>query len=114
MHSYPGNVRELYNILVSIVAVAAPGQVLDVHLAPAKLTRSRTEQIFQEVVDSQTNKDSLPIHKTLDEIARKLVLYALDLQDGNLTRTAKYLQISVFGLHKMMKRLGIPRPDRKK
>jgi transcriptional regulator with PAS, ATPase and Fis domain len=111
-YPYPGNVRELYNILVSIVAVAPPGQVLDVPLAPAKLTRSRTEQIFREVVDSKTGSDSLPIHKTLDEIARKLVLYALDLQDGNLTRTAKYLQISVFGLHKMMKRLGIPRPDR--
>jgi transcriptional regulator with PAS, ATPase and Fis domain len=113
-YSYPGNVRELYNILVSIVAVASPGQVLDVHLAPAKLIRSRTEQIFQEVVDSQIGKETLPIHKTLDEVARKLVLHALDLKDGNLTHTAKYLDISVFGLRKMMKRLGIERPERNK
>ncbi len=111
-YPYPGNVRELYNILVSIVAVAAPGQVLDVQLAPAKLMRSRTEQIFQEVVDTQTGKDSLPIHKTIDEITRKLVVHALNLHEGNLTRTAKYLQISVFGLRKMMKRLQVDRPEK--
>lgn len=111
-YPYPGNVRELYNILVSIVAVATPGQVLDVQLAPPKLMRSRTEQIFQEVVDAQIGNDSLPIHKTIDEITRKLVIYALSLHEGNLTRTAKYLQISVFGLRKMMKRLSVDRPEK--
>ncbi|HSP07305.1 MAG TPA: sigma 54-interacting transcriptional regulator [Acidobacteriota bacterium] len=111
-YSYPGNVRELYNILASVVAMARPGQVLDVNLAPEKLRKSRRDELLEELIEPHLRKDSLPIKETMDEIAGRLVLYALKLHGGNLARTAKYLDISAFGLRKMMKRLRIRRPEK--
>jgi transcriptional regulator with PAS, ATPase and Fis domain len=106
-YPYPGNIRELVNILSAMVAVAHPGEILDVHLAPAKLLEKRGEQ---DAEDDTTFRMDPPqdLHAQIDAYSRKLILDALNQCQWNLSQTAKTLKVSPFGLRKMMKRLDIP------
>lgn len=108
-YHYPGNVRELVNIVRSAVAQAHPGSVLGSELLPEKVLRSNvfhaTECILQENEAGAVN-----LHSILDETSRKLIQHALEVHQGNLTRAAQYLNITPRGIRKMMQRLGISRP----
>jgi DNA-binding NtrC family response regulator len=100
-YSYPGNVRELINILTSMVALAHPGEVLDVHLLPPKVREERVEDLLD------LDQTSLNLHEALDEMSRRMITRALKLHNGNISRTAQHLGLTPFGLRKMIKRLGI-------
>jgi transcriptional regulator with PAS, ATPase and Fis domain len=102
-YSYPGNVRELVNLLASMVALAQPGEMLDVHLAPGKLLKHGSNVAGIKVSEGKP----LNLHDAVDEYTKKLILEALEQNDWNFTRTAKQLGITHFGLRKMMRRLGI-------
>ncbi|MCI0602799.1 sigma 54-interacting transcriptional regulator [bacterium] len=105
-YSYPGNIRELVNLLSSIVALAHPGEILDLHLAPGKLLQQGANK--SPASDPDLAEDSIDLRGQMDALSRKLVLRALNLHDWNMTDTAKSLRITRFGLRKMMKRLNIP------
>jgi transcriptional regulator with PAS, ATPase and Fis domain len=102
-YSYPGNMRELTNILNSMVALAHPGEVLDVHLAPDRLVKTARSR------DDRTEAIGGPIdlRNKLDETSKDLILRALHLNDWNISAAARSLKVTRFGLQKMMKRLGI-------
>lgn len=102
-YSYPGNVRELLNLLNSMVALAHPGEVLDTDLAPGKLLRHNSGQ---HVIEEDAAGD-IDLHEKLDEVSRKLILKALEQHNSNVAAAARSLHISQFGLRKMMKRLNI-------
>lgn len=105
-YSYPGNVREMMNLLTSMIALAHPGEILDLHLAPGKLLQQGAN--IQTDFEMEFDERSLDLPKKLDELSRTLTMRALNLHDWNLSAAAKALGISRFGLRKMMKRLGIP------
>jgi two-component system, NtrC family, response regulator PilR len=105
-YSYPGNVREMTNLLESMIALAHPGEILDLHLAPGKLLEQGAN--IQDDSQMAMNHGSIHLRQQVDELSRTLTLRALNLNDWNLTAAAKALGISRFGLRKMMKRLGIP------
>lgn len=107
-YQYPGNVRELSNILSSMVALANPGEILDVHLAPGRLLEGTTALIATEESQSDVPSHPVNLREAVDEYTRKLVVQSLHLHDWNLTKTAKSLEMTSFGLRKMMIRLGIP------
>jgi transcriptional regulator with PAS, ATPase and Fis domain len=104
-YSYPGNVREMINLLSSIITLAHPGEILDTHLAPGKLLEQGS---IQTSFESELQGDSIDFRKKLDEFSRTLAMRALHLHDWNVAAAAKSMHLSRFGLHKMMKRLGIP------
>ncbi|HSE42654.1 MAG TPA: sigma 54-interacting transcriptional regulator [Acidobacteriota bacterium] len=103
-YEYPGNIRELMNILRSMVALAHPGEILDVHLIPEKMLGAKTDRISM-----QSSEPSKPydLRKTLQDVSRDLITQALAQNDGNIVKTAQHLQLTPFGLRKMMKRLNI-------
>lgn len=107
-YQYPGNVRELSNILSSMVALANPGEILDVHLAPGRLLEGATAQTTTEEPQSNIPQHPVNLRAAVDDYTRKLVVQSLHQQDWNLTKTAKSLEMTTFGLRKMMIRLGIP------
>ena len=106
-YSYPGNVRELVNILNSMVALAHQGEILDVHLAPEKLLQGKNLE-SEETPREEPAPESIDLHLALNETSRNLIHRALELQSWNIAKTAKYLNVTGYGLRKMMKRLGIP------
>jgi transcriptional regulator with PAS, ATPase and Fis domain len=107
-YSYPGNVRELINILKAMVALAHPGEVLDVHLVPEKLLGSGGGNL-NDLMDSTLQEGKMDLRNTVDEFTKRLILRVLDGHQGNVPRAAEQLNVTPFGLRKMMKRLGIER-----
>ncbi|HEY4491348.1 MAG TPA: sigma 54-interacting transcriptional regulator, partial [Acidobacteriota bacterium] len=103
-YSYPGNVRELINILTSMIALAHPGEVLDIHLLPPKV---REMQDQKEAFDGDLEKTSMNLHAALEEMSRRMITRALQLRQGNITQAANDLGLTPFGLRKMIKRLDI-------
>jgi len=100
-YSYPGNVREMVNILHSMIALAHPGEILDVHMLPDKVLQDRTPG------SSDKDVESVDLHKIIDSTTKKLILHAMRIHSGNVARAARYLNVTPFGLRKMMRRLGI-------
>ena len=105
-YSYPGNIRELVNIISAMVALAHRGEILDIHLAPGKLSEGKE---VKEDLEGTVRMDSPQnLHAQIDSYSRRLILEALNNCQWNISQTAKALKLSPFGLRKMMKRLDIP------
>jgi transcriptional regulator with PAS, ATPase and Fis domain len=104
-YDYPGNIRELTNVLRSMVALAHPGEILDIHLIPEKILDVRTlggAPFLQE----KKNKP-YDLRETVQNVTKELIVQALAQNNGNIRKTADYLKVTTFGLRKTMKRLGI-------
>jgi transcriptional regulator with PAS, ATPase and Fis domain len=108
-YSYLGNVRELRNVLSAMVALAHPGEVLDLHLLPDRVRDNKIHEEMENLIQANTDKSSIDLHHTIDEVTKKLIQHSLKIHHGNITRAAEYLSVTPFGMRKMMKRLGIQR-----
>jgi transcriptional regulator with PAS, ATPase and Fis domain len=105
-YSYPGNIRELINLLTSMVALAHPGEMLDLHLAPGRL--GKLERKTEPFKQTDFVNGPVDLRDKLDETSKDWILRALHLNDWNISAAARSLKITRFGLQKMMKRLRIP------
>jgi len=97
-HDWPGNIRELENC-IERAAVMADGEVLD----PFDLT-----PILRSAEGSGTqgpNGPSLSSPRSLKDVERDLILKTLESVNGNRTRAAGLLGISLRGLHYRLKSL---------
>jgi len=88
---WPGNVRQLRNCIESMV-VMAQRDVLNINDLPQHLDPSTSEPDLQ-----------LPRDATLDELEREAIRQALDRFQGNRTRAAESLGISVRTLQRRIK-----------
>jgi transcriptional regulator with GAF, ATPase, and Fis domain len=107
-YPYPGNVRELINVLSAMVALAHPGEVLDLHLAPVHvLQRKAGDRIERPSPQSRSQTEKIDLHEVVNRTTKNLVFQALTLHRGNITKAANHLNITVFGLRKMIKRFDL-------
>lgn len=85
-YSYPGNVRELENVIERAVALAEK-DVIQVHDLPKEIAGG---------FNFSSNKDWVPVYigESLAEAERKLILATLDHFQGNRYQTAKVLGMS--------------------
>jgi two-component system response regulator PilR (NtrC family) len=97
-YDFPGNTRELENILERAIALsgAAEIQAKDLQLAPPKLA--------DETVGPNAK---WPLQEYLDRVEREAILEALDKTRFNRTAAAKVLGITFRALRYRMERLGI-------
>jgi len=97
-YDFPGNVRELENVLERAVALAS-----GVEITAADL------QLARQPADAQSADvdDALPLQERLDAIERKAILQALEQTRYNRTAAAKLLGITFRALRYRMERLGI-------
>lgn len=93
-HPWPGNVRQLENEIRR--ALLMSDDVID----------AEDLSIRDALADSDAAL-GLHVRARVDRLERDLVHQALERTGGNQTQAAKLLDVSRFGLHKMMKRLGI-------
>lgn len=96
-YDFPGNVRELENILERALALATGEEIgaEDLQLAP------------QAAGDEGHDLAGLPLQERLDAIERKAILDALERTHYNRTAAAKILGITFRALRYRMERLGI-------
>ncbi len=89
-YSFPGNVRELENIIERGVIMETDTVITPASLPPV-LTRPATDGT---VVGLRLPKDGLDLEKTLAELERQLINQALEYCDHNKTKAAKLLGLS--------------------
>jgi two-component system response regulator PilR (NtrC family) len=98
-YDFPGNVRELENVLERALALTAGGEIEaeDLQLAPTRAAPS----------DAPAELSGLPLQERLDSVERKAILDALEQTHYNRTAAAKLLGITFRALRYRMERLGI-------
>jgi two-component system response regulator AtoC len=88
-YSYPGNVRELENMVERAILMARGRVVMPEHF-PAKATVDDSGDVRQFDLDLL----SLPFHKAISELERRLIVKAIQESSGNKTDAANRLQIN--------------------
>jgi len=97
-YSFPGNVRELENLIERIV-VLSDGEKITLQDVPQSITKP--VGTFGNV------RLELPAENiSLDEVEREIIRYALDMHNGNQSQTARYLSITRSALIYRMQKFG--------
>lgn len=96
-HSWPGNVRELRNIVERLI-IMVDSQAIDAnHVLSA--VQIGSQQVHREA--------SKPLKDMVDEYEKKLIMAELDASDGNVSQTAKNLNIDRANLYRKLRAWGI-------
>jgi len=98
-YDWPGNIRELRN-LVERMVVLAHGKVIDVADIPA--------QVRERGSGGEVRVDA---ELTVDEMEKRMVVQALEKTNGNRTKAAEKLGISRRTLHRKLNQYGITRNE---
>ena len=96
-YTWPGNVRELENAIERAVILSA-GKEIGVSALPARVLERKSEPIIT---------DRTPVNPTLEAIERAYILWVLQSEGGNKTRTADVLGIDPSTLYRKLSRFGI-------
>jgi two-component system, NtrC family, response regulator PilR len=96
-YDFPGNVRELENVLERALALASGEEITadDLRLSPRRMQEQSAEMA------------GLPLQDRLDAIERKAIFDALEQTHYNRTAAARVLGITFRALRYRMERLGI-------
>ncbi len=98
-YSFPGNVRELENLIERMVVLSDEKHVT---LADVPESISRPRQLFANV------RFELPADGiSLEEVEREIICYALAMHNGNQSQTARYLGITRSALIYRLQKFGL-------
>jgi DNA-binding NtrC family response regulator len=97
--SWPGNLRELADVLVAAAAPAGDGPIKREHLPHAVRVKAGLARPAPE--------PSLKLDATLETVEKRLIRLALDKAGGNATRAAELLGIWRTRLLRRMEALGL-------
>lgn len=99
-YHFPGNVRELENILERAVTLSDEGAEITPDLLPLESTS-------EGPVESGFEDTSRPLKEIVEEMEKRLIRKKLQEFGGNISQTARSLGLSRVGLQKKLKRYGI-------
>jgi two-component system response regulator PilR (NtrC family) len=102
-YDFPGNVRELENILERALALCTGNTITENDLY---LTQATTKERIAPL-DGALGTRGLPLHDFLDQIEREAITKALEATRFNKTAAAKLLGITFRSLRYRLDRLGI-------
>ena len=94
-YDYPGNVRELENIIERTLAMCREREIQPYHLPP---------ELEQPESGIPPTREELIASKTLDEHSRNYIISVLSKVEGNKTRAAKILGIDRVSLWRKLKK----------
>ena len=97
-YGWPGNVRELENALERAV-ILSDGEIIDVGALPERITERRAEPLVTSQVTAA--------NPTLDVIERAYIMWVLQSEGGNKSRTAEVLGIDPSTLYRKLSRYGV-------
>jgi two-component system response regulator PilR (NtrC family) len=103
-YDFPGNVRELENILERAMALCTGSKITegDLYLTQASGAREKSAPL-----DGSLGTRGLPLHDFLDQVEREAITKALEATRFNKTAAAKLLGITFRSLRYRLDRLGI-------
>lgn len=107
-YSYPGNVRELENIIERCVTLEQSDQLTAENLPPKIVESCGT---LPQSHDLDIPPDGINLNETLESVERKLIGRALEITGWNRSRAAQLLGISFRSLRYRLLKLGMERED---
>ncbi len=107
-YDYPGNVRELENILERALALCDGTTIFeqDLHLQPGHDAPTNSSDVAN-TEPATSNKLTMPLHDYLDRIEREQIMKALETTENNRTQAARVLGITFRSLRYRLTRLEI-------
>jgi two-component system response regulator PilR (NtrC family) len=106
-YDFPGNVRELENILERAIALSASEELTSKDLALHRIAPEEGGAEETQLPKAQGGPDKIPLPSYLDRVERDAILAALDKTQFNRTAAARLLGITFRQLRYRMQRLGI-------
>jgi transcriptional regulator with PAS, ATPase and Fis domain len=106
-HPWPGNVRELRNLIEGACAFVKAGKPIDADDLALITGRPRTSGRTPPTPDAG-------LREAREEAERQHMLEVLELNDWNVSRTARALGISRQHLHNRIRHYGLQRPGGKR
>jgi DNA-binding NtrC family response regulator len=103
-HTWPGNIRELRNVLERAAIVCDRDLIGRAHL-PGEFGKGAGKG------PSDLSSMRFPVGTTVDAVERELILQTLQATGNNKTRAAELLEISLKTLHNKLKEYGASSPE---
>jgi two-component system, NtrC family, nitrogen regulation response regulator NtrX len=101
MYRWPGNIRELRNVIERVVIMAPEDEITDRDLAFLA-----AESLVEKLGDEPTGP-AVPLYSARDQFERDYILRELARQQGNISRTAEVLGVERSNLYRKMRAFGI-------
>lgn len=112
-YDYPGNVRELRNIVIRL-GTKYPGQSvnkaqltdeLETQLSATELVENATS-VSDDMIIQKIRSDEFDLDKLIEEIESRSIRIALEMNDNNVSKAAKALKINRTTLYSRVQKLG--------
>ena len=88
-YDWPGNVRELENVLERAAIISGNQMILPKHL-PAEMVNHVPPQTSEQM----TEVNGLALPPAVEALERRMIMQALEMTRGNMSKAAKLLEIS--------------------
>ncbi|MDP7040298.1 MAG: sigma-54 dependent transcriptional regulator [Myxococcota bacterium] len=102
-HAWPGNVREMENLIERLVILKKEG-LIELSDLPPELSNSPADQLLSQNIFPA---DGVNLKETLEQIEVKLIKQALNRSGGNKAKAAELLQLKRTTLVERLKKLGL-------
>ncbi|MBP8986057.1 MAG: sigma 54-interacting transcriptional regulator, partial [Syntrophobacterales bacterium] len=104
-YEFPGNVRELENIIERSVALETSNIILPENLVISK--QGEGEKKGLPAMGIELPEEGIMLNETMNEVERSLITKALDRARGSKKRAAELLHISYDSLKHRLEKFGI-------
>jgi two-component system response regulator PilR (NtrC family) len=103
-YQYPGNVRELENIIERCVTLEESDQLTAANLPPKLIESGSPGDAVQE---TEIPLDGIDLNRALEDTERRLVTRAMEMTGGNRPRASRLLGISLRSLRYRLIKFGM-------
>lgn len=104
-HDWPGNVRQLRNIVENLVIMAqGDWSVITIDMLPLEIS-APTPTAMRD--SGETEVMSLPLREAREIFEREYLMAQIDRFGGNISRTAEFVGMERSALHRKLKSLGV-------
>ncbi|MEM1160806.1 MAG: sigma-54 dependent transcriptional regulator, partial [Pseudomonadota bacterium] len=101
---WPGNVRQLRNMMEQVLILGSDGREIDADELPGSVTAESDEDGLDGVLTAVAN---LPLREARELFERAYLIAQINRFGGNISKTASFVGMERSALHRKLKMLGV-------